>query len=164
MLKFSLKRTFFCFCKSQIPKKKSCMCVIEWIMCHELIFIFCLFLCLYLKCNNKRFDASKLSIKSSGASAMRGFRCGEITCNTINVLSIRFKYWIKNDSDKMYSKMERLMLLLAQPRCIAAGCSPGHVKRNRALCAWAKRGGKKIEKRGINNSESVFGICSDTVI
>lgn len=82
--------------------------------------------CFYLKFNSGRFDAfdNTLTWFMCGRSVMIGFRCGEITCNTINVLSIRFKYWIKSDSDKMYNKMDRLMLLFAQPRCIAAGCSP----------------------------------------
>lgn len=31
---------------------------------------------------------------------------------------------MKSDSDDTYNKMDKLMLLLAQPRCIAAGCSP----------------------------------------
>lgn len=41
-----------------------------------------------------------------------------------NVHRIRFRYCMRNDNVKMYNKIDRLMLLLAQPRCIAAGCSP----------------------------------------
>lgn len=87
------------------------------------VFVYVFF---YLKFNSGRFDAfdNTLTWFMCGRSVMIGFRCGEITCNTINVLSIRFKYWIKSDSDKMYNKMDRLMLLFAHPRCIAAGCSP----------------------------------------
>lgn len=93
---------------------------------------------------------------NSGVPLMMEFRCGEITCNTMNVLSIRFKYWIKSDSDKMYNKIDRLMLLLAQPLCMAAGCSPIHTKH---ATTDAKGERKKyhrvaknsIEKKNINN-------------
>lgn len=75
----------------------------------------------------------KFNWNRCGVSLMTAFRCDEITWNTMHVLSIRFKYWIKSDSDKMYNKIDRLMLLLAQPLCIAAGCSPKkHVAHTRA--------------------------------
>lgn len=87
----------------------------------------CVCVFFYLKFNSERFVAFGNTLTwwfMCGISLMIGFRCGEITCNTINVLSIRFKYWIKSDSDKMYSKMDRLMLLFDDDFCIAAGCSP----------------------------------------
>lgn len=54
----------------------------------------------------------------------RRFWCGCSTCTTIDVLSSRLRNWIRNDSVDAYSRMDKLMLLLAHPRCIAAGCSP----------------------------------------
>lgn len=54
----------------------------------------------------------------------RRFWYGCSTCTTIDVLSSRLRNWIRNDSVDAYSRMDKLMLLLAHPRCIAAGCSP----------------------------------------
>lgn len=51
-------------------------------------------------------------------------RYDETTFKVIDVLTIRWSNWINSDNDEAYSKMDKLMLLLAQPRCIAAGCSP----------------------------------------
>lgn len=130
-----------------------------WVRCGEFIVMM---LCdaaiffSYLKFNDGRFNASDSSLKRFTSckmwdvpGMMIGFRFGEITCNTINVLSIRFKYWIKSDSDKMYNKIDRLMLLFAQPRCIAAGCSPIKMWFTQIATEWMERK-KKNGKNCVN--------------
>lgn len=72
------------------------------------------------------------------------FRCRETTCITIDVLRMRLRSWIRNDSADAYNSIDKLMLLLAHPRCIAAGCSPNSTmsrkyihKKKKTRIIWA---------------------------